>query len=351
MAIEQHDGGLAADFWTVYYTPDEIEEVRRNATTTMIVSGQYPIHVRMYLQPAAAPTVVMAHGMLGYGIIQARIQLPFFRAGFNVVQFDLPGMGQSGGPRGGCTISDVFNAWNDAIDFTVERFGSPVFAMGVAEDGVTCYYVTANHPHVRAISIHTLFEYGDPGGVHWQGSAPVVRLKAMGLAVSSKVMPTFSIPGHEGIPFDAVFSGPGDDEYIETLLKDPLGLQQSELRMAYSLIKRQRAPVPYNECRTPVQIIASEKNEIWPYEMVVANYNKLGGPKELVSLPNAPQWESNRAFHETYCGHVIKWFRANGAATAARFDEGVVNTPDRGRVQGRLAADYMSDDKPKRDSF
>jgi len=346
-----HDGGLAADHWKIYYTPDEIEEIVHHATTTMITSGQHPIHIRIFPQPAAAPTVVMAHGMLGYGIIQARIQLPFFRAGFNVVQFDLPGMGQSGGPRGGCTIQDVFNAWQDAIDFTVRRFGSPLFAMGVAEDGVTCYYVTANRPDIQAISIHTLFEYGDPGGVHWQGSPGLVKLKAMGLAVSSKVRPTYSIPGPKGIPFEAVFAGPGDDAYIEKLKQDPLGMQQSELRMAYSLIKRQRAPVPFEQCRTPVQVIASEANEIWPYEMVAENFSKLGGPKELVTLPGAPQWEANRQFHETYCAHVVKWFRANGAVTAARFDEGAINTPDRDRIQGRLSDDYMETERRRGPSY
>ncbi len=292
----------------------------------------------------------MAHGMLGYGIIQARIQLPFFRAGFNVVQFDLPGMGQSGGPRGGCTIQDVFNAWRDAIDFTVDRLGGPVFAMGVAEDGVTCYYVTANHPDIQAISVHTLFEYGDPGGVHWQGSPWVVKLKGAGLAVSSRVRPTYSIPGPKGIPFEAVFGGPGDEEYIEILKQDPLGMQQSELRMAYSLIRRQPAPVPYEKCHTPVQLIASDANEIWPYEMVARNFGKLGGPKEMVTLQGAPQWESNRQFHENYCAHVVRWFRANGATTAARFEEGASSMPDRGRIQGRLSDDYLVPGK-RRDSM
>ncbi len=340
--ITLKDGGLATDHWKSYYTPGEIDEIVEHATTTMIISGQHPIHIRVYAHPAQAPTVVMAHGMLGYGIIQARIQLPFFRAGFNVVQFDLPGMGQSGGPRGGCTIADVFDAWQNALDFTVNRFGSPVFAMGVAEDGVTCYYVTANRPDIQAISIHTLFQYGDPGGVHWQGPPWLVKLKSMGLGVLTRLRPTYSVPGHKGIPFEAVFAGEGDDAYIDLLQQDPLGMQRSEFRMAHSLIKRQWAPVSYEDCRTPVQIIASDENEIWPYEMVTKNFARLGGPKELITLQGAPQWESNRAFHEEYCSHAIKWFRANGAVTAARFDEGVVQTPDRNRIQGRLANDYDS---------
>ena len=48
-----------------------------------------------------------------------------------------------------------------------KRFDGPLYAMGLAEDSVTCYYVGANHPDVKALSLHTLHQYGDPDGVHW----------------------------------------------------------------------------------------------------------------------------------------------------------------------------------------
>jgi hypothetical protein len=183
--------------------------------------------------------------------------------------------------------------------------------MGVAEDGVTCYYVAANRPDVAAISIHTIFEYGDPGGVHWQGPPWLVKLKAAGLAVGSRARPTYGIPAAEGIPFDDVFGGPDDAAYIEMLKNDPLALHEVEFRFMHSLIMGQPAPVPFEECRTPVQVIASEANQIWPYEMVVRNFTRLGGPKELITLPQAPQWDTRREFNENYSAEVIRWFRAN----------------------------------------
>ncbi len=171
------DAGLASDHWHAYYTPDEVQEVRAASTTTMVVSGHHPLHVRMYRQPDTAPTVVMAHGMLVYGLALIRLQLPFYRAGFNVVQFDIPGMGQSGGPRAGCTTQDIFAAWDTMLSFAAAEFGAPLHAMGVAEDGVTCYYVAANRPQIATISVHTLFEYGDLGGVHWLGKPWKIRMK------------------------------------------------------------------------------------------------------------------------------------------------------------------------------
>ncbi len=338
------DGGLADDYWKQYYAPDEVEEIIAATTTTTIISGKYPIHMRLYVHPHAAPTVVQGHGMLAYGIIFARLQLPFYRAGFNIVQFDVPGMGQSGGPRAGCTIQEVFKAWQDAIAFAVKHVGGPLYAMGIAEDGVTCYYVCANRPEIRAISVHTLFEYGDPGGVHWQGPPWLVKVKAAGLSLASKARPTMGTAAPNAIPFDWVFDGPGDDRLIPILIKDPLALQDVEYRFAYSLIQPQKAPVRFEDCRTPVQVIVSEKNRIWPYEMVIGNYKRLGGPKDLVSLPDTGQWSFDREFNESYSRHVIRWFKQNGAVTAARFDEAAAAPPQREAIQGRLSPNYQPDE-------
>ena len=101
------DSGLAHEHWQKYFDRDEVSEILNNTTTTMIVSGEYPVHVRIWPQPHAAPTVLIGSSLLGYGLEQARWQLPFFRVGFNVLQFDFPGIGQSGGARGGSNVLRV----------------------------------------------------------------------------------------------------------------------------------------------------------------------------------------------------------------------------------------------------
>jgi fermentation-respiration switch protein FrsA (DUF1100 family) len=68
------------------------------------------------------------------------------------------------------------------------------------------------------------------------------------------------------------------------------------------------------ECRTPVQVIASEKNKLFPYRMVKRSYDRLGGPKELVTLSGKGMWGLSRDFNEDYCAHVIRWFNGQGAA-------------------------------------
>lgn len=312
------DAGLDGTYWHRYYEPAEVAQILATTSfVTTVTSGRLPIHVRVceQVQPERAPTVVMAHGMLVYGLALARLQLPFYRAGFNIVQFDVPGMGQSGGPRAGCTTKDIFAAWQSTLDYAARRYATPLYAMGVAEDGVTCYYVASTRSDIAAISVHTLFEYGDPDGSHWMGGRWAVRAKTAGLALAVKVMPTVTMPATKAIRYDHVFAGEGDELFVEQLTADPLGLHGVELRFAYSLMRRQRPPVRFEDCTVPVQIIGSTGNRIWPIELLRRSHRRLGGPKELVELPGAPQWESNRRFQEQYSEHVIRWFEAHGAKT------------------------------------
>ena len=305
--------GAAVDYWKKYYTPDEIDEAESNTQTTMIVSGGLPIHVRLWVQPKPAPTVVIGSSILSYGLHLFRVQAPFFRAGFNVVQFDFPGLGQSGGPRGGCTVRNFLRCWRDALAYAHLQFGDPMYLMGVGEDGVTGYYVGANKPHVRAISVHNLFEYGEPDAVQGQGPYWMVRAKAAALSIAALVRPTTEMPGTQAVPSEWIFAGPGDDEGIRLLQGDPLSLHTIQIRMVSSILEKLPPPTPFEQCRTPVQVIASNRNLVCPYELVTRNYRRLGGPKELITLDGRPQWELNREFNELYCGHVIRWFEANGA--------------------------------------
>jgi pimeloyl-ACP methyl ester carboxylesterase len=279
----------------------------------MIVSGDYPVHVRLWSQPRAAPTVLIGSSLLGYGLEQARWQLPFFRAGFNVLQFDFPGIGQSGGPRGGCTVTDWVRAWDDATAFGQGRFGSPLFGMGVAEDGLTCYYANANNSAMRAISVHVLYEHGDPDAQRYQGPPLLTRFGAAVLGIGQRLRPSSRIPLARVMRYSDVFEEPGDAAGASLLAEDPLALKAFELRMAFSMVARHKPRVVFEECRTPVQVIASENNKLFPYRMVRRSYERLGGPKELVTLSGKGMWGLSREFNEDYCAHVIRWFDANGA--------------------------------------
>jgi pimeloyl-ACP methyl ester carboxylesterase len=311
------DAGLDSDIWRKFYTAAEIDEIVGNSEVTTVVSGSYPIHVRVYAQPGPAPTVIMAHGVIVYALLLQRMALPFFRNGYNVVHFDLPGIGQSGGPRGGCTMEEIMQVWKDCVAFAKRQFGGPIYAMGNAEDGITCYYALANHPDVGAISVHNLFQYGDPAGAKPFGSRAKIYAATYGGYLGTLLRPTFAVKGTKSFPWKDVFPRPEDQPFVKLLEQDPLGLKQVTFRMGHSMLRPRAPKVPFEQCRTPTQVIASKLNAIWPYETTVSYYERLGGPKELITLADSGQWELNPQFHDLYCGHVMRWFAAHGAGVGA----------------------------------
>jgi hypothetical protein len=145
------------------------------------------------------------------------------------------------------------------------------------------------------------------------GPTALIRAAAVGTTLGALLRPTFSVPGTKTVPWGDVFAGPGDDRLIRIMEYDPLTLKKVELRMSKSVMQRRPPRVPFEDCRTPVQLIASTHNKLWSYDMVVRNHEQLGGPKELITLDGKPMWELNREFSETYCAHVIAWFRQHGA--------------------------------------
>lgn len=310
------DAGLAHEYWKNYFTPAEVDEIVKNSSTTMMTSQGYPIYVRRYLQNTAAPTVLQSHGLLPYGLMLARLQLPYFRAGFNVVQWDLPGFGLSGGARGGCTIPEIIQCWKDMLDWTWEHHGGPIYIVGYAEDGVTAYYANANDPRVTAMTLHILTEYGDPDNVHWQGPGWLVKLKTVGVGMISKMNPAYSVNATEAIPWDDVFGRPEDAHFRQVFENDPLRVQKFEFRLAYSMLKNMKPDVPFEQCTTPIQLVASERSQIWPYEMNLKYFQRLSCEKELITLANKPHWEFNRQFDEMFSAHAIRWFVEHGAFNA-----------------------------------
>lgn len=305
--------GYADDYWKKYYSPEEVEEILATISHTVIPSGGVPISVRAYLHDRRAPTILMAQGLLPYGLMVCRFHMAFYRAGFNVINPDLPGFGLSGGRRGGPTIPQLIQVWRDVKAFTQRELGDvPLYTVATAEDSVTSYYALANDPDVVAMSLHTLLEYGDVENLYFVGNKLKIRLMMVGARVGNALR--LDIPfDRETIPWDDVV-----EPYVDVLKEDPLVLPHFTTALGASMAKPMKPPVPFEECTTPCQMIASEKSRLWPVEHNRKAYERLGSPKkEFVLLEGAPQWSMGDDYLHTYTAHVIRWFRENGAEAGA----------------------------------
>jgi len=303
--------GIADDFWKNYYSADEVDEILAKISHTMIPSSGLPLAVRAYLQDHPAPTVIMLQGLLPHGLALRKYHLAFHRAGFNVINADPPGFGLSGGPRGGPTIPQMVQMWSDLKAFTVRELGAgPLFTAATAEDSVTSYYALANDPDVNAMSLHVLLEYGDIENLHFAGTGVKVRGMMIGSRMANTLHLDLSWDAHKTVPWDDIIA-----PHHETYDRDPLKITDYKVGLAATMSKPWPPPVRFEDCRTPTQMIASEKSQLWPVEHLRKAYERLGSPtKEFVLMKGAPQWSLREEFVEEWMENVLRFFRANGAA-------------------------------------
>lgn len=166
------------------------------------------------------------------------------------------------------------------------------------------------------MACHNLWEYGSPDVMPWQGAHWLLSVKRAYLAVAHRLWPTRTIEMHKAVPWDDLFGPKGRWPFRELFEHDPLRNEGYQYRLAYSMLRRRSLPVPFEDCRTPIQLIASEKNKLWSYDLNLRAYQRLGGEKELVTLEGKPHWEWTREFDETFCSHALGWYRRHGGATS-----------------------------------
>ena len=135
--------------------------------------------------------------------------------------------------------------------------------------------------------------------MRWQGPGWLVRLKALGVGAGTVLRPNLAIDAHKALPWTTIFSHPDDGPLLEAFEDDPLRARRFEFTLAGSMMATIPPPVPFEACRTPIQVIASEKSRLWPFEMNERYFERLGGPKEFVPLIGKDQWESVSYTHLT----------------------------------------------------
>ena len=312
------DAGLADAYWRRYFTSDEVAEIEQAVRVTGVIYGDVPVHVRVYHRADDAPTITAPHGLIVYGFLCARLHLAFWRAGYNVVSWDLPGFGQSGGPRNGPTIGGMIDVWHQMIDWAAEQYGGdPVYVVGLAEDGVTGYYAAANNPNVRAhlvppparVRRHRERRLGQPG----LAPAPPGRRdrraredRPLGLAST----PRSRCRGRRS-------SAPRRTRpRTRSTGRTRCGSSATTSTSRAISSASARPPVSFEDCRTPTQLITSKENGIWPPSINDRTFARLGCEKELVRLEGWDQWAVSREFNDLYAGHVMNWFARHGARAA-----------------------------------
>ena len=166
---------------------------------------------------------------------------------------------------------------------------------------------------MRALSLHHLLEFGDIENVAWVNPVWLRRLQGLGIAVIEKIAPWASFDAEKSVPWETIFSSEEDKAAYALYREDPLRIKRYNVHLARDLFRKRTPPVSFEDCRTPVQLITSELNGIWPPAINDRALARLGCEKELVRLEGWDQWAVSREFNDLYAGHVMDWFARHGA--------------------------------------
>jgi alpha-beta hydrolase superfamily lysophospholipase len=297
------------DYWRLYLPAEDVRWTDAHLRTYRIPSGHIGIHLDVYAQDeAAAPAIVIAPGMLTYGRLYVTLARSFYERGYTVVCPDYPGTGFSGGTRGDGTAGESVAAVVEATLWARQHFDGPIYLLGLSLGGAIAYAAAAAGAPVSAISCVDLFTFDDMAALRQLVAQP----RILDLLPLARAM---AIPlGWVRLPADLVHRmdeivAPEESDRLAVWRFDPLVPRMFSLR---SLVSAATTPprVSLERNTIPTLVINQEHDHVLDPAVTSSSFERLGGPKQYVALPDSAHWSFERPFWEVIVGESDRWFRA-----------------------------------------
>lgn len=242
--------------------------------------------------PKRAPSAVFIPGMRCHaGTYSTLVPGGNFLAalaetGVNVVAVDLPGHGRSEGPRGLFTYQSIMATLRAAVQYTAERFGTPVGVTGSSMGGILSLYAALEIPEVQAIvPINVLDLRNIDPALHLLRHSiivPPTKLAArMGLGPLLTWMP---VPVSAFLATREVWE---KREHARAWLDDPYSVHAYRTSAWISLFMTPNDKPALEEIKVPTRILVGEDDKILPVGMTREIYARLTCEKDLVVLEGA----------------------------------------------------------------
>jgi alpha-beta hydrolase superfamily lysophospholipase len=244
------------------------------------------------------PTVVFIPGTAVYALAYGELLHGLWQQGFNVVSFDPRGQGQSGGARGDYTIAEHVRDARTMCRFARERFGGPVFVMGSSQGGIEAFYLAAGDEPVAGCICHNIADLPSPQSLRltrlgpsrkvagWGITRIFARISIAMIVLLSRLFPRLPLP--IGLYLDLkkepmrVFGNAW-----EFIRQDPLCLRSITLR-AFASIASTPLPRPLGAITTPILVLHSTGDNIFPQDYIEDLFHQLTCSKALKIYPNRP---------------------------------------------------------------
>jgi alpha-beta hydrolase superfamily lysophospholipase len=288
-----------------------ISHVKGSWEDEWIESEGIKLYAPVFTAGEGKPTVVYIPGTSVYALCYVEIMYGLQQEGFNVVGFDPKGQGRSGGGRGDYTIMEHVGNARSACAYARERFKGPVVVMGSSQGGIEAFYLAATDEPVAGCVCHNIADLTDPESVRLTrfgpgkkkgaqapstgktDKKPVPRaavIAARGavnmLQAAARITPGAKVPIASYLDLKSEPMRAFGNAW-EFLLQDPMALKAITLRAAASLAGTE-IPRPIEEIKTPILVLHSSLDHIFPEDYIMTLYNRLTCEKEIKIYPELP---------------------------------------------------------------
>src|SRR5579883_316677 len=251
-------------------------------------------HLTIYpaAHPKASPSTLFIPGMRSHAGTYSTLApsgnflAALAEAGLNVVAVDLPGHGQSEGPRGLFTYHSIIETLRAAVGYALERFGTPVGVTGSSMGGILSLYAALEIPEIQAAAPMNVLDLRniDPA-LHLLRHKiivpPTKLLARMGLGPLLTWAP---VPVTAFLSTKEVWE---QKEHARAWLKDPYATNAYRASAWISLFMYPKDKPALELLQAPTRIIVGEKDKILPVGMTQAIYDRLTCEKDLLVLRGA----------------------------------------------------------------
>jgi alpha-beta hydrolase superfamily lysophospholipase len=256
---------------------------RSKLEETYIDANGYKLHLIIGAAGKNAPTLVFVPGTTAYAQVYFQFLYEMYRQGFNVIGFDPRGHGQSSGPRGNYTMSELVEDTKAVVKYARNRFGGKVAVSGSSQGGMAAFYAAAADDSLAAAVCHNIADLNGKDNI----VLSLIRPPQFLLPAASFLMNlygSFSFP--VSLYLDLTKERFKDGTDAATMIKgDPLAVSWITFRALNSLLRTDLAK-PVEKIRVPVMLIHAEKDNIFPREYVEGIYNRLSCKKTYLFFKN-----------------------------------------------------------------
>lgn len=288
MRTEARRSYAEVDHWRQYqrFLPEKIRlSPGREPTETWWSWRGAEIHLDRYTAPSAPLTVMVLHGVGGYGRLVAPYGLMLRSHGYDVVMPDLPGYGLTQAPVRLSSYHRWVECVVDLVDAERARTERPVALFGLSAGGYLGYLAAARSRQVAGVIASTL---ADP-------RLPIVRDQAarspgVNRVITPLMTPLATVFGDLRFPIRWITNMRGvanDPEIARIVCADPVGGgNRVSLRFLSSFLAIRPAVEPEQFDLCPV-LLAQPAADLWTtIEASGPFFDRIKGRKELVMLEN-----------------------------------------------------------------